>query len=179
MVESEEELLRRKKREASARWYAKNQEEARRGARERAARRYAKDPEKERERSRNWGAENPERKRETNKRWYTQNPAKKLLQQCRGSAKRRGHECTITVEDIEAMLAPMACSVTGLPLSLDYDGESRNNPWAPSVDRIDSRVGYYVLGNVRVACCAFNLARNEWPDDVLRTLFEAGLRALQ
>lgn len=178
MAESEEELLRRKKREASARWYAKNQEEARRSARERASRRYAKDPEKERERSRNWGAENPERKRETNKRWYTLNPAKKLLQQCRGSAKRRGHECTITVEMIGEMLAPMVCSVTGLPLSLDYAGESRNNPWAPSVDRIDSSRGY-VLGNVRVVCCAFNLARNEWPDDVLRTLFEAALRALR
>lgn len=159
MKEPAEELLRRKKREASARWYAK-------------------DPEKERERSRRWGAENPERKRETNERWYKQNPAKKLLQHCRGSAKRRGHECTITAEDIEAMLAPMVCSVTGLPLSLDHDGESRNSPWAPSVDRIDSRVGY-VLGNVRIVCCAFNLARNEWPDDVLRTLFEAGLRALR
>ncbi len=76
------------------------------------------------------------------------------------------------------MLVPMVCSVTGLLLSLDYDGESKNNPWAPLVDRIDSRVGY-ILGNVRVVCCAFNLARNEWPDDVLRTLFEAGLWALQ
>ena len=70
------------------------------------------------------------------------------------------------------MLAPMVCAATGLPLSLERDGSTRANPWAPSIDRIDCSKGY-VPGNVRIVCCAFNLMRNEWSDDVVLALVKA------
>ena len=100
-------------------------------------------------------------------------PAMHLHKSCRRSAKRRGHECTITVEMIEEMLAPMTCSVTGLPLTWAHPGgSSRDNPWAPSIDRLDNAIGY-VPGNVRLVCWAFNKMRSEWPDDVVLMLAKA------
>lgn len=143
--------------------------------REANRRRQADNPERHRESTRRWKAENPEagrrwyaenteRHRENTRRWIAENPARQLLNRCRGSAKQRGHECTITVEMIEKMLVPMVCSVTGLPLSLEHGGESARNPWAPSIDRLDCSKGY-VPGNVRMVCALYNLARNDFPDE--------------
>lgn len=118
---------------------------------------------------------------EASKRWLAENPEiarkKCLLNNCRGSARKRGHECTLTAEDIDAMLSTMTCSVTGLPLTWEHEGETIRNPWAPSIDRIDNALGY-VPGNVRVVCWAFNLMRADWPDEVVRTLVEAAHRTL-
>lgn len=105
-------------------------------------------------------------------RWRAENYARKLLGACRGSAKQRGHVCTITEADIEALLAPMTCSVTGLPLSLEHEGDTRRNPWAPSIDRLDCSEGY-VPGNVRVVCAIYNLARGDFPDEVVVTMAKA------
>lgn len=163
MEESAEERRKRQHREASARWRARNQDLTR---------------EKNREASRRWAAMNRDRKRQADSRWAKKHPMRKLLINCRNNAKRRGLECSLTLEDIERMITPMTCSATGLVLLWEHLGESRNNPWAPSIDRIDCSKGY-VPDNVRVVCWAFNQARGEWPDDVLRTLFEAGLRALR
>lgn len=118
--------------------------------------------------TRRWKAENPE----ANRRWSAENPARKLLGSCRSSARARGHECTITADDIEAMLAPMVCSVTGLPLTWEHGGSTRANPWAPSIDRLDCSKGY-VPGNVRVVCVLYNLARNDFPDEALFTMAKA------
>lgn len=129
-------------------------------------------PEKAREKSRQWKEENPAKAREAVRRWELANPARKLFLSCRGNAKARGLECTITFEMVEPMLAPMVCAATGLSLSLERDGSTRANPWAPSIDRIDCSKGY-VPGNVRIVCCAFNLMRNEWSDDVVLALAKA------
>jgi len=123
-------------------------------------------PEAHREKRRNQYAKNPEAGRAACRRWGLKNPATKLLQQCRQSAKRRGQECTITVEMIDAMLGPMTCSATGLPLTLQNDSGSVRNPWAPSVDRFDNSKGY-VPGNVRIVCAIFNMMRADWSDDAL------------
>ncbi len=127
---------------------------------------------RERQRSLQWHEANRDRSIEKSRQWKTNNPAKAMLGRCRGSAKARGHECTITAADIEALLAPMACSVTGLPLTLEAGGNSKSNPWAPSVDRIDCSKGY-VPGNIRVVCWAYNMMRGDFPDEVVMTLAEA------
>lgn len=43
------------------------------------------------------------------------------------------------------------------------------NPYSPSIDRIDSRIGY-TKSNCRIVCVAANYAMNEWGDSVLREL---------
>lgn len=130
---------------------------------------------RERQRSLQWHEANRDRSIEKSRQWKTDNPAWAMLGRCRYSAKRRGQECTITVADIEALLAPMVCSVTGLPLTLEASGSSKSNPWAPSVDRIDGSKGY-VPGNIRVVCWAFNMMRCDFPDEVVMTLAEALVR---
>jgi len=64
------------------------------------------------------------------------------------------------------------CQRTGLPFDLRPPVASKRHPFSPSLDRIDGREGY-VTGNVRVVVSAFNVARNEWGDEV----FEAVARA--
>ncbi len=116
----------------------------------------------------------PSRRADPAARVHGYRPAKYLLKSCRGSAKRRALDFTLTVEVIEAMLKPMTCAATGLPLTWKRDGGSstRANPWAPSIDRIDCSLGY-APGNVRVVCWAFNQMRGDFPDEVVRTLAEA------
>lgn len=128
--------------------------------------------EQAREAGRKWYAENPDAVREKCKRWRETYPAKSLLRQCVNGAKRRGLDCAITADYIEAMLAPMVCSATGLPLTWEHGGSTRANPWAPSIDRLDCSKGY-VPGNVRVVCWAFNQMRGEFPDEVVMTLAKA------
>ena len=144
-------------REASKRWLAENPDKKR---------------EKKREKNRRWYVENPEKAREATRRWKADNPARTLLLNCRRNAKVRGQECTITADDIEALLAPMTCSATGLPLTLEHEGGTTRNPWAPSIDRLDNALGY-VPGNVRVVCVLYNLARNDFPDEALLTMAKA------
>lgn len=110
--------------------------------------------------------------REASRRWKQANLARKLLHQCKSSARYRKHECTLTEDLIEELLAGMTCSATGLSLSTEWEGPSGSNPWAPSVDRLDNLLGY-VPGNVRVVCWAFNNMRGDFPDEVVETLVRA------
>ncbi len=125
-----------------------------------------------REASARWYLKNAEKERARCARWKTENPAKRLLGKSRIRAKARGLEFALTLADIEAMMAPMVCSVTGLPLSLEHESNSKANPWAPSIDRIDNSKGY-VPSNVRLVCAIYNLARADWPDEAFLTLVRA------
>src|SRR4051812_47904345 len=46
-------------------------------------------------------------------RWRQSHPAGALLHNMRPSAKAKGLDCTITVEELKAMLEPMTCALTG------------------------------------------------------------------
>lgn len=80
----------------------------------------------------------------------------------RGNARTRGLPFELTREQVEEMLAPMTCSVTGLPLRPEREGPGRN-PWWPSLDQAEPRGGY-IEGNVRVVCWAYNVMRGELAD---------------
>lgn len=92
--------------------------------------------------------------------WRARNPEKTLFTKMRARAKAYGRECSITLEQFLVLFEPMTCSVTGMPLSWT-SGE--RSPWAPSVDRIDSSLGY-TLANTRVVSVMYNLAKSEWTD---------------
>lgn len=124
--------------------------------------------------NRRWREENPEKARICARRMQYEQPARWVVRRVPVQAKKRGIECTISVEELERILEPMVCAVTGVALSFSpYDGDlATRHPWKPSFDRIDNAKGY-VPGNVRLVCWAYNLAKGAWGDDVPLTWAKA------
>lgn len=161
------------RREADRRYAERNRDAVR--ARDEAWRQ--ENPEKVREANRRWYKNNPERAKEGCRRWRRENVARALLSQARSRAKRRGLDCTVTEAEVEALIASGACALTGLPFVMEWEGPSVKNPWAPSLDRLDVRLGY-VPGNVRAVCWIVNHMRGDYPDEVLAKAAGAVARAL-
>lgn len=86
----------------------------------------------------------------------------------KAARKRGGDAYALTFDEEQKIVHESrgACQVTFTPFSLHRQSEWRRAPFAPSVDRIDSSLGY-VAGNVRLVCVAANLAMNEWGESVL------------
>jgi hypothetical protein len=101
------------------------------------------------------------------------NLASVLLKRARDSARVREIEFALTLEHVKHLVAMCnrRCSVSGLELDAIADGRYALNPWAPSLDRVDSTRGY-VDGNCRIVCLAVNMALNEWGVDVLHAVVE-------
>jgi len=74
-----------------------------------------------------------------------------MLHRVKMRAKGTGQEFSLTVDDIKI---PSVCPVLGIPLVI---GGPLNN--APSMDRLDSALGY-VPSNVRVISYRANLLKN-------------------
>jgi hypothetical protein len=78
-------------------------------------------------------------------------------------AARKRDEYTLTPEDereLELKAGGM-CQITGISFAPKPVDSYFRNPYAPSLDRIDSSKGYH-KDNVRLVLCAVNTAMNEW-----------------
>lgn len=97
----------------------------------------------------------------------------KLRNQEKGAAKR-GIEWDLTNEQIMRILARAngKCEVTGKPFVLSGDGRE---PWAPSLDRINSDKGY-TFTNVRLVAVVVNYALHEFGDSVFFEMAEAAIQ---
>lgn len=93
-------------------------------------------------------------------------------------AKQKNLPCTITKGFVANMLCRETCFVTGVRFDFRMLGGKKANPFRPSIDRIDSNVGY-VPTNVRLVCVAVNFALNEFGDEVFRQVCECYLRRLR
>lgn len=60
------------------------------------------------------------------------------------------------------------CELTGVSLIL-ADSGARRHPYTPSIDRIDSSIGY-TRDNSRIVCVAANIALSDWGEEVFSTL---------
>lgn len=112
---------------------------------------------------------------DVDKRWYdrfTPEEIIKLLKKMerkRQNAKRRGIEFTLTVNDWlmlgEKLLVKgrQYCDYTGLPLSNKTTEFGGDNPWFPTVERIDDKVGY-CSGNLCICCERANLFKDSLAD---------------
>lgn len=87
-------------------------------------------------------------------------------------ASKQGREFTITREYVERLVAPMVCQATGL--GLEWDDELRA-PLRPSLDRIDSSLGY-TEDNTRVVCWLFNQMKGQFSDEDFEAVARAFLR---
>ena len=95
-------------------------------------------------------------------------PVKAMYRSLAGRAKRANISFELSLECVRELTAGMVCSATGLPLSWEWSGPGKN-PWAPSVDRLEPHLGY-VESNIRITCWAYNLARSNWSDEIVRVL---------
>lgn len=92
---------------------------------------------------------------------------KNTFSYCRKNAKLRGLEMLLNWQDVMSMWMRSggACEVTGIRFTLYTAKLWHRRPFAPSIDRRDSLIGY-TLANCRLVCAAVNVAISEWGDEV-------------
>lgn len=95
--------------------------------------------------------------------------AKILLKAAQHRSKQKGWETDLTTEFIERLLATGKCSVTGIPFDYSKPKGTVKNPYAPSLDRINSSKPY-VCDNVRVVIWQYNLMKGELSDEEVREI---------
>jgi hypothetical protein len=104
------------------------------------------------------------------RRWKWNNVAQFLMGNMRAHAKKKGLECTISLEEMQELVEPMVCALTGWELRWE-EGVVRD-PLAPSPDRLDNALGY-VAGNVRIVCWRVNKMRGTMTDKELLDVCQA------
>ena len=94
------------------------------------------------------------------------------------SSGKRSIPFDITPADIFHLMkeTEFRCAVSGIPLAKRVVADGSRDPWAPSVDRIQSCHGY-TFDNIRVVCLAANYAMNQWGIDVLLRLSRGVIRS--
>ena len=76
-------------------------------------------------------------------------------------ARERTPDTDLDREFLHECMKENCCQVTGVPFEYERNRKtSRANPFAPSIDRVDSSVGYY-KNNVAVVLVTVNLAKSE------------------
>ncbi len=84
------------------------------------------------------------------------------------SKRQRKIAWNLTGQQVEALFQDDLCSRTGI--SFEY---RPNNPFAPSLDRIDPNIDRYEVGNVQAVVKIYNLAKHTGTDaDVLSFAFQ-------
>lgn len=87
--------------------------------------------------------------------WRHSNPKKTMLYAARRRAKRDGVQCTITEEDI---VIPKLCPILGIELK-SGNGTKGPSPSAPTLDRIQPKIGYVPM-NIQVISHKANAMKN-------------------
>lgn len=104
--------------------------------------------------------------REYQRQYITRAWAKKLVLSARQSAAKRGHECTITEEDVLSLWEQQGGLCYWLGTEMLTDVPDRH-PQKVSLERLDGDIGY-VLGNVVLACQFANIGRNNVEENIFR-----------
>lgn len=81
-------------------------------------------------------------------------------------------ECSITEEWLSDKLSTGVCDVTGIKFDMLPPVKSRMRAFAPSVDRIDSSLGYNE-SNCQVVCWLYNRAKGDGTHADVMKLAEA------
>lgn len=100
-----------------------------------------------------------------------QNLAYSIFKQANDRARKRNLECTISRAWIEEALGIGRCAATGVLFDVS-ETATRQNPLAPSLDRINPKIGY-VLGNCRLVTWIYNRAKGDGTDENVRQMVEA------
>lgn len=89
---------------------------------------------------------------------------KRLLRHLKQSAKKRNLQFNLTESYLNELSFPLTCPILGVELLYNHRGY---HPHKPSVDRIDSDLGY-VQGNIQILSFSANRAKNNLTDAELK-----------
>ncbi len=93
--------------------------------------------------------------------------AGRVLTWVRARAARAGFAFDLDRDWVEERLKRGRCETTGIEFEINKS-DGRFHPWAPSIDRVDSKKGY-TKDNCRIVVWIYNMAKSEWEDaDVLK-----------
>lgn len=101
--------------------------------------------------------------------------AKNLYTQTAVRARKKADEGFLSREEFASIYTPV-CALTGIPFEFERESAVSRRPFAASIDRKDSSLGYSV-DNCRIVCVAVNLAMNAWGEAVLFRVAANLLRA--
>ena len=95
-------------------------------------------------------------------------------------AKDKGYEFDLSPEFLQELFDKTegVCEQTGIPFDMALGTKKNRNPLRPSVDRIDSAKGY-TQDNVRLVLTIVNIAKSDFPDEVVNTVVEAWANRLK
>lgn len=93
---------------------------------------------------------------------------KRMFTRTQDRAKKYKMDHELTLDSILRLweLSNGICALSGLPFSSVKPEGCRRRPFYPSVDRIDSKIGY-LEGNIRLVCVIANIARSDFDDGSL------------
>ena len=97
----------------------------------------------------------------------------KLYRRVKERTLNRGYQGMTPIEKLEELFSKTngRCQLTGIKFTTDNPMKCRVRPFSPTVDRIDSSLGY-IDGNCRVVCNAVNIAINDFGEDIFSKLAE-------
>jgi hypothetical protein len=111
---------------------------------------------------------------EYDKKWREKNPVKTLALYARHRAKARNVPFTVSNDYLQSLWESQnnRCEVTGMEFDLSISKEFSKGPFRPSLDRIDSSLGYEE-GNVRFVIWIINCVVNEYGLELFTKVAEA------
>jgi hypothetical protein len=103
----------------------------------------------------------------------------RLLSYARRNSRRRGEECDLVLEDI---VIPEYCPLLGIKLETCMEKKRRKGPGSqdscPSVDRIDSKIGY-IKDNIWIISKRANVIKNNATVEELGMIYEGLLQRMK
>ena len=105
--------------------------------------------------------------------------AEQIIKNSKRNAKKRGHDHTLTTQDLLPALEKGVCELTGLPFNFEpAQNKKHMNLYAASADRLDNSKGYH-KDNVRIVLWAVNRAVGEDEDEEMLPILEAMVKAIK
>lgn len=140
-------------------------------AREKARTVYSNDPDKYRERIRRYSVVNREENIARGEAFYysERGRALNLFKSAQVRSVKKGWDFNLSRDDLLEMIRVGKCAVTGIPFVHEKPVGTVKNPYAASIDRIDSSKPYE-KDNIRLVIWQYNLMKGEISDKELYKL---------